>query len=69
MKARAKTAFFNKGTLYKKGDVLEIETASFNPILMTEIETPEVRITKAPATPAAPASETKPARKTRKAKG
>ena len=32
MKVKAKTAFFNGKTLYKKGDVLEIETAAFNPI-------------------------------------
>lgn len=61
MKARAKTAFFNNGKLYKKGDVLEIETASFNPILMVEV--PEVKTAKTTA------SE-KPARKTtKKAKG
>lgn len=44
MKAKAKTAFFYDGRLYKRNDVLEIETASFNPINMVEI--PEAKIEK-----------------------
>ena len=44
MKVKAKTAFFNKDILYKKGDVLEIETSAFNPINMVEI--PEVKTEK-----------------------
>lgn len=44
MKVKAKTAFFNKDILYKKGDVLEIETSSFNPINMVEI--PEIKTEK-----------------------
>lgn len=56
-KVKAKAPFFNNGKLYKKGDVLEIETASFNPIYMSEI--PEARTAKTTA------SE-KPVRKTRK---
>ena len=44
MKVKAKTAFFNKDRLYKKGDVLEIETSSFNPINMVEI--PEAKVEK-----------------------
>lgn len=56
-KVKAKAPFFNNGKLYKKGDVLEIETAAFNPIYMSEL--PEVRTAKTPA------SE-KPAKKTTK---
>ena len=44
MKVKAKTAFFNNDRLYKKGDVLEIETSSFNPINMVEI--PEAKVEK-----------------------
>jgi hypothetical protein len=44
MKVKAKTAFFNGKKLYKKGDVLEIETAAFNPINMIEI--PEIKAEK-----------------------
>ena len=60
MKVKAKTAFFNGKTLYKKGDVLEIETASFNPINMIEI--PEIKAEKK-------AAEVKTVKKTTKKKG
>ena len=46
MKVKAKAPWFDKAGLHKKGDVLEIETAAFNPILMTEI--PEERAVKVP---------------------
>ena len=61
MRARAKTAFFNNGKLYKKGDTLEIETASFNPIRMVEV--PEVKTAKTTA------SEKPAGKTTKKAKG
>lgn len=48
MKVVAKTAFYHNNLLYKKGDKLEVETASFNPINMVEI--PETRIEKKPTT-------------------
>jgi len=60
MKVKAKTAFFNGKTLYKKGDVLEIETAAFNPINMIEI--PEIKAEKK-------AAEVKAVKKTTKKKG
>ncbi len=60
MKVKAKTAFFNGKTLYKKGDVLEIETAAFNPINMIEI--PEIKAEKKTA-------EVKTVKKTTKKKG
>lgn len=60
MKVKAKTAFFNGKTLYKKGDVLEIETAAFNPINMIEI--PEIKAEKKTA-------EVKIVKKTTKKKG
>lgn len=60
MKVKAKTAFFNGKTLYKKGDVLEIETAAFNPINMIEI--PEIKVEKK-------AAEVKTVKKTTKKKG
>jgi hypothetical protein len=60
MKVKAKTAFFNGKTLYKKGDVLEIETAAFNPINMIEI--PEIKAEKK-------AAEVKIVKKTTKKKG
>lgn len=44
MKVKAKTAFFNKDILYKKGDVLEVETSAFNPINMVEV--PEIKTEK-----------------------
>lgn len=37
MKVKAKTAFFNGNTLYKKGDELEVKAVAFDPILMEEI--------------------------------
>lgn len=60
MKVKAKTAFFNDGKLYKKNDILEVETASFDPINMVEI--PEPKTEKKSA-------EVKTARKTTKKKG
>lgn len=60
MKVKAKTAFFNGKTLYKKGDVLEIETAAFNPINMIEIS--EIKAAKK-------AAEVKTVKKTTKKKG
>lgn len=60
MKVKAKTAFFNGKQLYKKGDVLEIETAAFNPINMIEI--PEIKAAKK-------AAEVKTVKKTTKKKG
>lgn len=57
MKVKAKTAFFNGKKLYKKGDVLEIETAAFNPINMIEI--PEIKAEKKAAVKTAKKSTTK----------
>ncbi len=44
MKVRMKSSLYHAGRIVKKGDVLVIETASFNPVLMTEI--PEIKAEK-----------------------
>lgn len=37
MKITVKTPFFDRKGLHKKGDVVEIDTAAFNPLTMVEI--------------------------------
>lgn len=37
MKVKVKSPWVDRKGLHKKGDVVEIETAAFNPILMAEI--------------------------------
>lgn len=37
MKITVKTPFFDRRGLHKKGDVVEIDTAAFNPLTMVEI--------------------------------
>lgn len=54
-KVKAKAPFFFDGKLYKKGDVLEIETASLNPVYMSEV--PEIK-TEKKAAPDKPAKKT-----------
>lgn len=46
MKVRIKSAYWHEQKVYKKGDVLEIETAAFNSILMAEIA--EAKVEKVP---------------------
>lgn len=47
MKVEVKSPWVDKKGLHKKGDIVEIETAAFDPILMAEIA--EKKIEKAPA--------------------
>lgn len=44
MKVKAKVPFFDRKGLHKKNDVVEIETAAFNPYTMVEI--PEAKTKK-----------------------
>lgn len=37
MKVKVKSPWVDRKGLHKKGDIVEIETAAFNPILMAEI--------------------------------
>lgn len=46
MKVKLKTSLYDSKGIHVKGEVLEIETAAFNPINMVEI--PEVRAVKKP---------------------
>ena len=70
MKITAKAPFYDRRGLHKKGDVVEIETAAFNPLTMAQV--PEVR-KKAPEVVKETEEETtdepvKPVKKTRKAR-
>jgi hypothetical protein len=44
MKVKLKTSLYDSKGIHVKGEVLEIETAAFNPINMVEI--PEVKVEK-----------------------
>lgn len=46
MKVRAKAPWVDRAGLHKKGDLVEIETAAFNPILMEKVETAEKVVVK-----------------------
>ena len=55
MKVKLKAPFYDRTGLHKKNDVVEIETAAFNPFTMVEI--PEARTKKVAPVEVCPAEE------------
>lgn len=55
MKVKLKAPFYDRTGLHKKNDVVEIETAAFNPFTMVEI--PEARTKKVAPVEEAPTEE------------
>ena len=61
MKVKLKAPFYDRTGLHKKNDVVEIETAAFNPYLMAEI--PEAKTKKVAPVEVSPTEEVATAEK------
>lgn len=59
MKVDVRVPFYDRNGLHKKGDVVEIETAAFNPRLMSKVQTPETKSAPVPFIEEAVADEEK----------